>query len=80
MLKCAVRLGQNYSTHAQKSWWKIYLLTPPLNLSKCLIALKKHWHIVAPQQSLKKVPATQLDYMEYFFNDLKQICELRLLK
>ncbi|XP_025200738.1 uncharacterized protein LOC112598481 [Melanaphis sacchari] len=62
----------NYSNHTQKFWWEIYSLSKPFNLTQLLVKLKEHWSIIAPHQS-HKAPKKQLDYMEYFFNDLKQI-------
>ncbi|XP_060838805.1 transcriptional protein SWT1-like isoform X2 [Rhopalosiphum padi] len=72
VLKCAVDLNMNYSNHTQKFWWEIYSLSKPFNITQLLEKLKEHWNIIAPHQLLK-VPKKQLDYMEYFFNDLKLI-------
>lgn len=77
VLKCAVRLNNKYSIHTQKLWWEIYSLSKPFNLPQLLAKLKEHWDIIAPHQ-LHKAPKQQLDCMEYFFNDLKQICKLKL--
>ncbi|CAH1708742.1 unnamed protein product [Aphis gossypii] len=72
VLKCAVDLNINYSSHTQKFWWEVYSLSKPFNLAQLLLKLKEHWNIIAPHQLLK-APKKQVDYMEYFFNDLKQI-------
>lgn len=70
-------LNINYSSHTQKFWWEVYSLSKPFNLAQLLLKLKEHWNIIAPHQLLK-APKKQVDYMEYFFNDLKQICKLML--
>lgn len=67
----------NYSSHTQQFWWEVYSLSKPFYLTQLLLKLKEHWNIIAPHQLLK-APKKQVDYMEYFFNDLKQICKLRL--
>ncbi|XP_060868755.1 LOW QUALITY PROTEIN: transcriptional protein SWT1-like [Metopolophium dirhodum] len=72
VLKCAVRLNNKYSILKQKLWWEIYSLSKPFSLTQLLVKLKDHWNIIAPHQLLK-APKKQLDCMEYFFNDLKQI-------
>jgi hypothetical protein len=55
----------------------MYSLTPPLNLTKCLLKLKEHWGIIVPQQFLKG-PLKQLDWMECFFKDLQKLSKLKL--
>lgn len=77
VLKYAVCINDNYSIHTQKLWWEMYSLSKPFYLPQLLVKLKEHWNIIAPHQLLT-APKKQLDCMEYFFNDLKQICKLKL--
>jgi len=72
-----VHLNNKNSILTQKLWWEIYSLSKPFSLTQLLVKLKDHWNIIAPHQLLK-APKKQLDCMEYFFNDLKQICKLKL--
>lgn len=68
-------MGQNdYGVLTKKSWWKVYSLTLPLNLTKCLLKLKEHWNIIAPHQLLKS-PQNQLDFLIGFFKELQQMCK-----
>lgn len=55
----------------------MYSLTPPLNLTKCLLKLKEHWGIIVSQQFLKG-PQKQLDWVECFFRDLQEISKLKI--
>jgi len=77
VLRHAVGLNMDSSVHTQKLWWKVYSLSIPFNLIQLLVKLKEYWNIVAPQQLLK-APKKQLEFMEYFFNDIKLICKLIL--
>lgn len=65
----------NYATSIKQSWWKIYSLTPPLDLINCLLKLKEYWNVIAPQQLLIKSPKKQLDWLIIFFNELHQSCK-----
>lgn len=56
-------------------WWKIYSLTPPFNLIKCLLILKEHWNLIAPEQLLFKTPKRQLDWLINFFKNFQKSCK-----
>lgn len=72
-------MGQykNVPAFSTKTWWKIYSLTLPFNLIKCLCKLREHWNIIAPHQ-LFKTPQKQIEWLVWFFKDLQITCKLKL--
>lgn len=72
-------MGQykNVPAFSTKTWWKIYSLTPPFNLIKCLLKLKEHWNIIARHQLFKN-PQKEIEWLVWFFKDLQITCKLKL--
>lgn len=64
-------MGHKVNCLGTTTWWKMYSLKPPLNLTKCLLKLKENWIIVAPQH-IFKTPQKQLDWLVSFFKDLEE--------
>lgn len=54
------------------------MLKPPLNLTKCLLALKDNWNIIALQQPLKP-PLEQIEWLLSFSKDLQENCKFKFL-
>lgn len=77
VLKFSISFNQQLPLYLKKTWWKMYSLRPPLDLTKCLLALKDNWNIIALQQT-SKPPQKQIEWLASFFDDLKKTCKSQL--